>query len=205
MIFEQYKTIFFHVPKTAGYSIEQFFIPVAFDWRIFKEDIMFGLDRNVMTQHLTYRDMLQYKSTEFLDAHFKFAFFRNTWERFCSAFFYQEKVHLDQYQTFDNFVTKTCEFVNLNKYSSGWHFAKQTDWIYDKDGRQILDFVGRYENLDSDFKFLCNKIGVEYQPLKRLNKSKNSEINYRDLFNDTTKQLVAEAYRSEIELFEYKF
>lgn len=205
MIIEKYNAIFFHVPKVAGYSIEQFLLPGQRDYKVFNEDILFGLHKGIMTQHLTYRDMLQYKSREFLNSHFKFAFFRNTWERFCSAFFYLEKMYISQYHNFDNFVVKICEQVCSNNYNKGWHFAKQTDWLYDDNGCQILDFIGRYENLNQDFEKVCSKLCIEYQPLKKLNYSKNSSVNYKDMFNDTTKQLVAEAYDLEIKMFEYKF
>jgi chondroitin 4-sulfotransferase 11 len=205
MIIEKYNAVFFHVPKVAGYSIEQYLLPQNRNWKIFDENILFGLHNGIMTQHLNYSEMLYYKSREFLDSHFKFAFFRNTWDRFCSAFFYLEPHYLKQQHTFDNFVESTCLQVASYKKTNGWHFAKQTDWLFKDDGTLALNFIGRYENLNNDFKLVCEKLNIEYKPLKRLNTSKNSSINYRDMYTDRTKNLIAEAYAEEIKYFDYKF
>jgi hypothetical protein len=205
MILHKHNSIFFHVPKVAGYSIEHYFLLQNLDWRIFDQNILFGLHNGIMTQHLNYNEMLDYKSREFLDSHFKFAFFRNTWDRFCSAFFYLEPHYLEQQCTFTDFVESTCLQVASYKKTNGWHFAKQTDWLFKDDGTLALDFIGRYENLNNDFKLVCEKLNIEYKPLKRLNTSKNSSINYRDMYTDRTKNLIAEAYAEEIKYFDYKF
>jgi hypothetical protein len=205
MIIARHNSIFFHVPKTAGYSIEEYLVPGLRDWRIFDSSIMFGVDKGIMTQHLTYEEMLEYRSKDFLDSCFKFAFFRNPWDRFCSAYFYAEQSHIKQCGSFDNFVVKTCDRVRSYSKTNGWHFAKQTDWIFKEDGSLALDFIGRYETLNEDFKKVCEKINIKYIPLERTNKSKNSSINYRDMYNDTTKNLIAEAYSKEISYFDYKF
>lgn len=205
MIIEKYNTFFFHVPKTAGFSIEQFLLPSQRDHKIFDEKILFGSNSYMMTQHITYKESLQYRSKDFLDSQFKFAFFRNTWDRFCSAFFYLENFYLKQYGTFDNFVIQVCDKVHKYPKTNGWHFAKQLDWLYDDNKKICLDFIGEYENLDSHFKQICEKIGCEYKKLEKMNSSMYSKLNHRDILNDKNRKIIEEAYREEIEYFDFKF
>lgn len=205
MILKEYNAIFFHVPKTAGYSIEQYFLGTMPDWRLFNEEILYGLHESVMTQHLTYNDMQKYRTKDFLDAHFKFAFFRNTWERFCSAFFYLEDHYLKKHGSFENFVCEVCNEVNTYKHNRGWHFAKQTDWLFNLDKNVCLNYVGRFEDINNDFKIICDRLSVPFTPLKKLNASKRSATTYRDVYTDKTKSLIAEAYAEEIEYFDFKF
>lgn len=205
MIIKQYNTFFFHIPKVAGYSIEQFLLPGHRDYKKFDSNIIFGAHNNIMTQHITYTEALEYRSKNFLDSQFKFAFVRNTWERFCSAFFYLEAIYLKKYHSFDNFVEKICDQVHQYKTTSGWHFAKQTDWIFDNNKNICLDFIGSYHNLDTDFKYVCNIIGCEYKPLKKLNSSKFNKLNYRDILNDKNKKIIQYAYHEEIDYFNFKF
>jgi len=43
------------------------------------------------------------------------------------------------------------------------------DFVCGKDKNTIVDFVGRYENLQEDFDFVCSKVGIEKTTLPRWN------------------------------------
>jgi chondroitin 4-sulfotransferase 11 len=77
-----------------------------------------------------------------------------------------------------------------------------TSFLVDDDGNEIVDDVGRYENLEEDFARLCERVGITAQ-LPRLNTS--SRGTYRDYYTAETKALVARHFSRDIERFNYSF
>jgi hypothetical protein len=95
---------------------------------------------------------------------------------------------------------------NFDEYIR-WRINKdlhlQKEFFYDGNGNCIVDFIGKLENLDQDFKKICNKIGIEAE-LPHKNKSKRKR-DYRKYYTEETKKLVEKAFREDIELFYYEF
>lgn len=209
MVLHNEKLIYFHVPKTAGYSMEQFLSPKKRDYRIFDPSLVFGLHNGLMTQHITYEGILKYGylDEDIMDSYFKFAFFRNTWDRLCSAFFYLEKQYINSFGNFENCIKYACDKVKNEKYPVGWHFSKQTDFLFknQKSKELALNFIGKYENIDEDFKELCIKINRPNGVLPKMNKRKRQWGSYHSHYSKELECLVKEAYAEEIEFFNYKF
>lgn len=207
MILHDKKVIFYHVPKVAGVSIEQALLPGNRDYRYFNSDILFGLDKGIMTQHLTYSGMSKYVDSQVMDGYFKFAFFRNTWERLVSAYTYLEKHYTQKHGSFEDCIKKFCEIVQSGEYNEGWHFGKQTDFLYKNKlyGDLAVDFVGRFENIEEDFKIVSEKIGIPATNLKKLNATKPREKPYIEYYTKDLVDLVHKTYESEISYFGYKF
>ena len=78
----------------------------------------------------------------------------------------------------------------------------QSSFIFDTDGTQLVDYVGRFENLSEDLAQVCATIGLDTS-LPHENASKRSK--YQDYYNDHTRDLVAEAFAADIEAFGYEF
>ena len=164
------------------------------------------------------------------DDYFKFTFVRNPWARMVSIFFYREKMahqwkhgegkfkdmasNPSNQRSIQNHQGKRCvRFVKkyptfkdaIFKGPRRLHQFGETQFNYicDEDGKQLLDFVGKLENLQEDFNTICDKVGIPQQQLPHLNKSKHKH--YTEYYDDETRQIVAEKYAKDIEYFGYKF
>jgi hypothetical protein len=70
------------------------------------------------------------------------------------------------------------------------------------DGKIMLDFVGKMENIESDFTKICNTIGVKAK-LPRLNTTNHRD--YRSYYNKNTSRIIEKYFIEDIELFNYDF
>jgi len=206
MIFPQQHAIFFHVPRTAGYSMEQFILPGKRDYRLFHSDILFGINEGVMTQHLTYRGMLNYRDESFLNSHFKFSFFRNTWDRIASCFMYNPEHYLKKYGSFEKCLLSLYNRISNNENVDEGHFQPQTNYLFRNqiDGDLAVDFIGRYENLQYDFAKICSILEIPYKTLPVTNTPKKQD-QYSSLYTNKTRELVEEMYSAEITYFKYSY
>ena len=146
---------------------------------------------------------------------FKFAFSRNPWGRLVST--YNDKVRL-QWEN-ENFANSPNIKYRIKFYKQfkGGSFKEFIKWIglngdhYERHIKQqtslipydIVDFIGKFENLQEDFNILCEKIGIPKQQLPHQNKTKYKH--YTEYYDDETKQIVAEKYAKDIEYFGYEF
>jgi hypothetical protein len=78
----------------------------------------------------------------------------------------------------------------------------QKDFVCSEAGDLLVNFVGRFENLDADFQIICSKIGISAS-LPRINVSNTKP--YKEYYNDETRELVRQAFAPDITLFGYDF
>jgi len=119
-----------------------------------------------------------------LDDYFKFAFVRDPIDRILSAY-------VDKIAHYDDSVGKRAmmkkhkglrPFMPFNAFldwlegpeggNDGFadpHFRSQHAFVFDGAGRLAVDFVGRMETLDDDFRTVCRKVGLPEAELPRLN------------------------------------
>ena len=138
------------------------------------------------------------------DEYFTFSFVRNPWDLMVSKYEYRNLKSRDntkfgresegllkQIKNFEDFVRKD------HSGFLGHH------WCFDANGKQIVDFIGKFENLQEDFDIVCDKIGIPQQQLPHKNKTNHKH--YTEYYDDETRQIVAEKYAKDIEMFDYEF
>jgi len=183
-ISDKYQYVYIHVPKTAGMAITSTLLKIDLNdhQKIFKKEA--NGDRGA----------LWHGTAEILDDtrrnYFKFCFVRNPWDRMVSFYTYHKKKHSEKI-TFNEF----CERVRTS--SLDW-------WRPQVDYTQTVDFIGRYENIQDDFKILCRKINFPYIPVKKQNVSNNSR-SYKEFYSLVTRDVVENIYKEDIKTFEYTF
>jgi chondroitin 4-sulfotransferase 11 len=203
VIYHTYRTIFIHIPKTAGNSVAGAF---GFGWP-------------------AHTDLGRYAETlrpEIFRGYFKFAVVRNPWDRMLSEFVFQRKKHKPRHEkpfVFDergarrgfaewirSVLAKPGEFPGpqwAGDVSPSIHrWSPQVDWI-SVDGMIAVDFVARMERLESDFETVRRRAGLPVGSLPRHNRTRHRH--YSHYYDAETRHLVAEYYAADIEEFGYRF
>lgn len=191
------KTLFLHIPKTAGSSL-------------LSSEIGPMINKRIHSFVGSIEEQLEQTGTQ---DYFKFCFTRNPWDRFSSLYHYFYNMTEDhmfykynpsiikvvrRYDTFEEFC---LAFPKLN--IKNFHFYSQTKYMYVGD-RNIVDFVGKMESLEDDIEELCEILKVtRSKAIPHSNKS-NSK-NYRDIYTAEMKDVISECYSKDVELLGYEF
>jgi len=136
--------------------------------------------------------------------YFKFAYVRNPWDRLVSLYEWGRQIathNLYNKLTHNVPFPLFIKFVEMHVYYKV-HMMPMYDRLKDEEGKLNLDFIGRFERINEDWKVIQNRIGVT-DPLPHTNKSKHR--NYRDYYNKWTKEKVRQIYKKDIEAFGYNF
>ena len=130
-----------------------------------------------------------------LNSYFKFAFTRNPWCRFFSS--YNEFIKsnhrewnsdIKKYKDFNSF----CLNFDKSSLSSDIHFLPISNQIT-IDGKLAIDFVGRFENIEEDFKKIT-KIIKEKTKLKFHSRPTKSNC-YKGFYNNETRNIIERFYK----------
>lgn len=209
MISHKYKFIFVHIPKTGGMSIANLIGREALPVNLLTGD-------DYWTDiHGKYFHYVGRYGQDTWDKYYKFAFVRNPWDRLVSCFSYLtgggnnrfDKKLSDRYikKYEGDFTRFVKEFVAADRIKYLFHMHPQHEFICDRAGRVLVDFVGKLENIREDFNKICDHFGVPRYTLPHINQTQRKLNHFTDYYNDETREIVADKYSRDIELFGYKF
>jgi chondroitin 4-sulfotransferase 11 len=213
----RHKTIFVHIPKTAGTSIE-----AVLGMHRDRQDVGLRpyynqpLDYEHLyggpLQHLTAIAIRQLLNDEALfSSYFKFAVVRNPWDRLVSALAWTDQKwargeELTASQ-FDAQVRQACGAFQIAMTSGTWeglphYLYPQCAFIWDGQRRCLVDFVARYEDLQAGWCVIRRRLGVDAELPTRM---KSHHRDYRDYYTAETRQLVARMFALDVQTFQYEF
>ena len=199
------KAIYMVNPKVACTSIKESFI----SYRPGNEnDIHIEMEK---------RGLIHYGSPSPDTAdYYKFSVVRNPFSRLVSC--YEYRYHKDIYvngrrvreydsylwgsfkrdKGFKEFAKKVCQTPDSR---SDQTFISQAYILY-KNGRCLVDFIGKIENMRHDFEIIREKCGLD--EVRHANPTDVHKKNWRDYYDEETAYMVYERYRNDFELLGYK-
>ena len=216
---DKHKLMYYSVPKVACTTIKTF---LAKSENI--ETKHLGVHhKNPQIKRLTMSesDVEQYKN------YYRFSFVRNPWGRLFSCyknkiydpprFFSKSNPYHNEKGEFKDFIRRYGnlsfrhmqfeDFVDfvvaIPDHLCDPHFLPQHYFLeMDK-----LNFIGRFENFKADIHKVLRKISADLDVSDILSDKKQSSSpgNYRDAYSDRMRDLVADRYAKDIELFNYSW
>ena len=144
--------------------------------------------------HIPAQRIKRYVGKKVWDEYSVFCFERNPYDKAVSRYFwdmagFKKSVPMDDY-----FAAVSPTLL------SNWH-------LYTGNGKLIVDFVGRFENLKEDLEFIRNRIGLPH-PLelpRAKGQVRKEKKDYRDLLSDQSRAVVEKVCEREIEMFSYTY
>ena len=209
------KFLFIHVPKTGGNSIQNILKDFSEDKIVCLDEDQDGIERfGVINdkyntkKHATLDQYRKVIDSTVYQALFKFSIIRNPWDR-CVSFYFSPsrgKIEWDR----ENFRAFIHKIPTIN------YFITHNSWL-DKIKRKLgrrpiqtskpidndIDFLIRFENLDKDFKKVCEKINIPYVKLPHRNKSTRSH--YSKYYDTELVELVRAKFKDEIKYGDYYY
>lgn len=196
--------IFIHIPKTGGTSIEHGLRPYG---KLLQGVVNF---ESIYYKHVTASALQRMLGPSEYAAYFKFTFVRNPWDWIVSNYAFNRGLCrpyvIGTKYTISGKVPDSAKDVSFSDWLRWWIeelSPSQSTMVVDDEGRLMVDFVGRFEHLESDFHRLCTSLGLPTAALPHLKASEHGP--YMEYYDETTRQLVIEHFKTDFELFGYPF
>ncbi len=195
MISHIHNCIFIHIPKCAGESIETALMgrpnwekdDPNYKFLEESEDSIAGQDK-----HYTIK---QWRNNYYFNQYFKFSIVRNPWDASLSFYKYRKKR--------DNFPHSFNEWVSCVNPKIFSRFLSPLNYLLEGDDVP-LDYVGRFEDLNHEWKIICKKLNIKCKKLPHINKTL-SQSNYRDYYNKKSIDIVYKNMKKDIDYFKYEY
>ena len=190
MDYRKCHSVFIHVPKTGGKSISAAWSKLG-----------------VLCQGHLGKDRLEKKFEDgYLEKRFVFSIVRNPWDKVVSHYHYRVQTNQTGLQErpieFREWVVRAYGEKDAYYYDKPKMFMPQIDWIADENGRILVDEIIRFENLNSDFNMLLQKLEKKttLPHVKRSNRG-----SYQQYYDPETIEIVHKWFERDLELFNYQF
>ena len=193
-VFDELKCIFIHVPKAAGISINK---------------AIFG---NLGGGHKTAKAYKSIFGPIVYNRYFVFTIVRNPYSRLVSTYQFLKnggynerdriwaKNNLSRFNSFEDFV---AGWLNEQTVWSYIHFVPQYNFISNRYDEIDVDFIGKFETLETDFIKICELADIQGKTLARHNIGQVSG-NWRDYYTDEAKKIVYRVYKKDFDLLGYE-
>jgi hypothetical protein len=210
IISHKHKFIFFACGKTGTHSIE-----AVMDKYHDGQEFIQQVDQELETlrrkhscpytlKHVRPAFVRKLIDPQIWDTYYKFVFVRNPWDWVLSNFCFNNKHLVKHLHSFDtvhvNAVWHLMKVHNQSPYTESYF---QHTFVYDEDGKMMVDYFGKLESFQDDFNYICSRIGLDPEPLQK--KNPTAHLHYKNLYTMDARNLVEELYKPDIELLNYEF
>jgi len=206
-----HKIVFYHIPKCSGLYIESLLLNlsdfVTYNFN-YESDISFYCDRDKGLRQEFYNnsDCFLILRDDIYKC-FEFSFVRNPYTRFISAWAYCVGSNFEN----DNIIFGSNNIDTLQNCidnrdlitSQSYFHIFKTQYMNIKGSRK-LNFVGRFENLISDLRFVFNKLNLPTNfSTKKINENPIKYGDYRQYYTQEILEFVNDWFKEDFEEFNY--
>ena len=195
LLSDSHKFAFYHYPKTGGSSITAALAPyLRYPIEVPSTDRHGWQGRHHIDgiQHVPLKWVTITPPVDYVKA----VFVRNPFEIVVSAW------NIDQ-MSFDKFVH---EEISTRQHPSLQNTILES--ITDETGNVVMDFIGRYENMEADWKKFCWLVGLPklklpYRNIKELKWDRPKNNDYRTHYSAYSRQVVEQIFGNDLNYFGY--
>lgn len=180
-VFHESNSIFIHVPKCAGTSIEKTLGGKKYGGHSFGKTIKRDYPKE-------------------WERYYKFGFVRDPLTRFSSGYHYlKQRAHHNALSNEKILLSR-----DINDYIQNYflkdnvlHLWRQKEFLCE--GDKILVDIYKYEELEKSWREILLHLNVKYKPLPLINKSKDYTISY----DNVSLEILRDYYKDDFILFDY--
>jgi len=220
IISNSHKFIFVHVMKTAGTSVSAAIDPflrwndIAVGGTRFGEQIQPAFrERFGLHKHSTAREIRAMVGADVWSSYFTFTFVRHPFDRIVSLYTWLQQTLQNAPPDAPQWSWQAAiafresqgfsEFIRHERFRNSLGGRPQFEWIYDDYGRCIVEFVGRFDDLDAARRTISDRTGVNLLPFGRHNAS-TARTRHAELFSgEADYDYLHTLHEKDFELFDY--
>jgi len=182
------------------------------------KDLYFKNANRKLRTHLKPKQIRHLIGKEKWDQFYKFTITRNPWDRY--IFYYYWKKHRLKHLVINKTLyalkhplhskaKKNCikQIKQYNRFTRSQNIKKICKRFHgftpDESGKPFCDYYIRFSHLEEDYKHLCEKLNISYEPLPRY-KSKLRKKALPRSYTKKTEKIIGEIFQDEINYFGYK-
>lgn len=190
--YDENKCIFIHITKTAGTSVaKSLFGYLPYHYKAIDYRVIYGRKK--------------------FNKYYKFAFVRNPWDRVYSAYRYLKtggwndddqawaESNFSEFSDFNQFIENWLNKENIKKHI---HFTHQHEFICDTKDKLLVDYLAYFETINDDFTKIANHLNIKADIGYH---NANPADSYLNVYNEKSKDIVANVYSKDISMFGYNF
>ena len=233
IISHKYKFIFIKPNKVGGTSVqanlveqcgeEDVFTKIA-DYSSYKDHDYYDIEsQNAegFQGHATPSEIKKGIAKDIWDTYTKITIVRNPWDLAVSSYYWEKAIREERRKKKRGIKallkpSKLLRILKRFEKKESDEFERfvlsfpaehlNTPFYLDSKGKPIADLYIRYENLEEDYKKLCNQLGIPHKKLPRLKtKTRKDKSHYSRFYNEKTKKIVEDMFKNQIEYFGYCF
>jgi hypothetical protein len=210
LISHKKKFIFVHIKKTAGSSIASSlrkYDDRALLLRLLNAKLLakttFAHRRNPLPFHIPAHQIRDYLGADY-NSYFSFAFVRNPFDWQVSNYFYikQRRRH-PRYKEVRNLTFS--EYLEWTLHKNRIYLQSECISEPYDNAKIIVDFVGKFENIETDFNYILSRIGLGSEvALPKTNRSRR-QCDYRKYYDERSIDFIRAHYATDLLNFGYDY